>query len=210
MHRSCRPAVFQSILTGGNPVILCVLPVSKGYTQMYLPITIAILLILCGCSKPKKDAEITSKLKGPLSLNVKIDGRFARGWPWTLNVDQNRTATLTIESFPEPVTRMFTIDEQQIDDLIAVLEKERFFEMDEDYGEIVADGSKKTITINCGSNSHTVHIHFLMNWANGDTSRLREPARVVRVWSHIRKWFDDSEAVDLTRYDEKVLNAAPT
>ena len=176
---------------------------------MYLPITIAILLMLCGCAKPKQDAEITHKLTEPLSLNVKIDGRFARGRPWTLNVDQNRTATLTIESFPKPVTRMFTINEQQIDNLIAVLEEERFFEMGEDCGEIVADGSTRKITINCGSKSHTVHIHFLMNWANGDTSRLREPARAVRVWSHIRKWFDDSEAVDLTRYDEKVLNAAP-
>ncbi len=185
------------------------LTISKGATKMYLLVLVAILLTLCGCSNPKQDAEIINKLKGPLSLNIKIDGRFARGRPWMLDVDQNRSATLTIETYPEPVTRKFTIDERQIDDLITVLEDERFFALGDKYGERVVDGSTRTITITCGPNSKTVHIYFLMNWANGDTSRLRDPARAVRVWSNIRKWFDDSEAVDLTRFDEKVLNVAP-
>jgi hypothetical protein len=41
-----------------------------------------------------------------------------------------------------------------------------------------------------------------------DRSKLKEPARAVRVFQIVRGWFDDKEAVNLKKYDDMVLEAA--
>lgn len=51
-------------------------------------------------------------------------------------------------------------------------------------------------------------IHFLMNWVYSNPSKLNEPARALWVFRLVRGWFDDADAVDLSRYDDMVLKAA--
>lgn len=170
---------------------------------------IAILMLLPGCADLGRSSNIPDELNGPISLTLNTDGQFANGWPWTLNVDDDGAASLRIDSFPTPVSRSFNVTQTQVEQLRSLLITERFFELDDDYGETVVDGSVRTISIRCGAQSRTVRIRFLMNWVHGNTSRLHEPARAVRVWRCIRQWFDDAEAVDLARYDEMVLKASP-
>ena len=170
---------------------------------------IAMLMLIPGCAGSRRSPIAPDELSGPISLTLSIDGRFGNGWPWTLNVDADGSANLSIDSFPTPVSRSFAVTQPQIDELRSLLIAERFFALDDEYGELVPDGSTRTITIRCGSRAHSVRLHFLMNWVHGNTVRLREPARAVRVWRCIRRWFDDAEAVNLGRYDEMVLNAAP-
>jgi hypothetical protein len=85
--------------------------------------------------------------------------------------------------------------------------RERFFELQNDYGEIVPDGGTQAITITIGASSKTVRLNYLMNWVNQEPAKLREPARAIRVGVLIRDWFDDSDAVDSREYDQKVLDA---
>jgi hypothetical protein len=87
------------------------------------------------------------------------------------------------------------------------LVRERFFHLDDAYGELVPDGSTDTISITVGGNSKSVALHYLMNWANSDKARLRDPARAVRVWMFIRTWFTDPAIPNTRRYDQMILNA---
>ena len=176
---------------------------------MKVGISIVLLMLLPSCAEKEDDAIDPKGLTGPITAALTTEGRFANGRSWQLTVNADRTANLNIDSYPASASRTFAVTEAQIEELRSLLIDERFFELNEEYGQIVPDGSTRTITITCGERSHTVQLHFLMNWVRGDTSRLREPARAVRVWRHIRRWFDDAEAVDLERYDQMVLDAAP-
>jgi hypothetical protein len=77
-----------------------------------------------------------------------------------------------------------------------------------DYGERVLDGSTDTITMVRGDVASTVSIHFLMNWVYSAPSKLKEPARAVRVFQIVRGWFGDKDAANLKKYDDMVIQAA--
>jgi hypothetical protein len=143
----------------------------------------------------------------PLSIAVSTVGDFAMGESWYLSVDSTGQAELTISTLPEKTRRRFEISDAQLAELVAALEKERFFDLKDDYGDLVPDGSTETVTIVRGDQAKTVRVHFLMNWVHSDQAKLREPSRAVRILMLIRSWFNDAEAVDLTRYDQMVLNA---
>jgi hypothetical protein len=72
----------------------------------------------------------------------------------------------------------------------------------------VPDGSVDSLTVTAGGRTRTVRVHFLMNWVNTDRTKLREPAQAVRLLVLLRGWFSDPEAVDLRKYDQKVLDAS--
>lgn len=146
--------------------------------------------------------------RSPLSVIASTTGRFAKGHSWHLSVNSAGRAHLTIHTYPRLQSREFDISAEQINQLVEVLEKERFFTLQADYGERVPDDSTDTITIVRGDVAHTVSIHFLMNWVKSAPSKLKEPAHAVRVFQVIRGWFDDRDAVNLKKYDELVLQAA--
>ena len=158
---------------------------------------------LCGCDQRTQKIELT----GPLTLSFDNEGQFADGSSWTLDMSADGSVNLEIRTFPTPTTQSFTVTEQQMSGLRSLLVDERFFELGEEYGQIVADGSLQTMTVRCGDTEKTIKLHFLMNWVHSAPAKLREPARAIRVWMHVRKWFDDPEAVNLGRYDQMVLNA---
>jgi len=144
----------------------------------------------------------------PISVIASTMGRFAEGHSWHLSVNSAGRAHLMIDTYPKPQSREFNISPEQINQLEKVLEKERFFTLQADYGERVPDGSTDTITIVRGDVARTVSIHFLMNWVHSAPSKLKEPARAVRVFQVVRGWFNDKDAVNLKKYDDMVLQAA--
>jgi hypothetical protein len=143
-----------------------------------------------------------------ISVTASTRGDFAKGYSWHLAVTSEQKARLTIDTYPKASTREFDISTEQISQLVDALERERFFSLRADYGEIVPDGSADTIKIVKDGVAHTVSIHFLMNWVHSDPAKLKEPARAVRVFNVVRGWFDDKDAVDLKKYDDMVLEAA--
>lgn len=160
--------------------------------------------ILLGCASPQKGHDAST----PISVTASTTGRFAKGHSWSLSVDTDRKARLTIDSYPQAQTREFEVSTEQINELAAALEKERFFDLQPDYGQMVPDGSTRVIKVVQGGEANTVRIHFLMNWVHSNPSKLKEPARALRVFRLVREWFDDEDAVDLKRYEDMVLKAA--
>jgi hypothetical protein len=144
----------------------------------------------------------------PISVVASTTGHFAAGYSWHLSVSADQKARLTINTYPKARTREFDISAEQISQLVDALERERFFSLRADYGEIVPDGSTDTVKIVKDGVAHTVRIHFLMNWVYRDPAKLKEPARAVGIFNVVRGWFDDKDAVDLKKYDDMVLEAA--
>ena len=178
-------------------------------------ILILLLLIATGCNRqpvatteespPKQHATVDESKQ--LSITLDNEGRFAEGSSWTLTVNSDRSAALEIRTFPDSQTRIFTLTVDQMDALRSTLEAERFFDLADKYGEVVPDGSTRTITVQLGDTKKTVELNFLMNWVHSEPDKLVEPARAVRIWRHCREWFSDDEAVDLGRFNQMVLDA---
>jgi hypothetical protein len=144
---------------------------------------------------------------GPLSISASEIGSTTTG-SWRLRVDPAGKAALKIDAVPSAKTRQFVVSQAQLDELRKALLRERFFQLADSYGQRVADGSTTTLQITAGDVSRTVELRFLMNWANDEPEKLREPSRAVRVLQIIRGWFNDPEAVDVREYDRRVLLAA--
>jgi hypothetical protein len=155
-----------------------------------------------GAPKPRDE------MSALVAVEASTVGRFAKGCSWYLRVSRSGVADLSIESEQKPVHRRFTVSAQRLAELRAVVEREQFFSLSDEYGESVPDGSTTVIGVNVGGRRKVVTIRFLMNWAYSDPKRLREPARALRVLQIIRGWFDDGDAIDLRRYDALVIEAA--
>jgi hypothetical protein len=126
---------------------------------------------------------------------------------WNLSVNSAGQAQLTVFSQPADKSVEFSVSPEKLNELRELLVRERFFELQNDYGEIVPDGGTQAITITIGASSKTVRLNYLMNWVTQEPAKLREPARAIRIGVLIRDWFDDSDAVDSRGYDQKVLDA---
>lgn len=144
----------------------------------------------------------------PLTISVSTVGNFAEGNSWHLSVNSAGQAELTIDTSPKPTRKQFQVSKAQWAEFRKALADGRFFELKADYGDLVPGGSERSVTVTAGRHAHTVKVNYLMNWANRDKPKVREPSRAVRLLVLVRSWFDEAEAVDLRRYDQKVLDAA--
>ncbi len=145
--------------------------------------------------------------EAPLSIAASTVGRFAKGHSWHLSMNSAGQAELTIKTHPKPIRRRFQVTPEQMRAFRKEVARERFFDLGNEYGQHVPDGSTDTITVIIGDRVKTVKTHFLMNWVHGDVAKLVEPCRVVRIQGMIRGWFQDVEAVDLREYDQMVIKA---
>jgi hypothetical protein len=142
----------------------------------------------------------------PLTISASETGDFSEGESWTLSVNSAGDAQLTVGS--QRITQSLQITKQQLDELRDAIIRERFFDLSPRQGQIVPHGHTDTLTITISGYAKTVEIAYLMNWAKYDQAKLAEPARALRVWMVIRNWFQHSQAVDLRKYDQMVLDAA--
>jgi hypothetical protein len=180
----------------------------------FLPLTLGLVAVACDRSD-RGDEPVTGAYQlenDPITIAVSTVGRFGDGQSWYLSVNSSGQAQLTIETFPEPTHREFHVPADRMKDLRQALLTEQFFDLKDEYGELVPDGSTDTITVIAGDEAKSVKLHFLGNWVNHEDvkvrDKLREPARAIRVLLLIRDWFDDAEAVDLRRYDRRVVEVA--
>jgi hypothetical protein len=157
----------------------------------------------------EREAQIESDVSsGPLTISVSEVRGFSRGFSWKLLVDPTGKAILKIDAVPTPKHRQFVVPQRELNEFRAVLARERFFELDDSYGDPVVDSSTTRITISAGKSTKTVELLFLMNWVQSDPGKLRESSRALRVLQMILGWFNDPEAVDLRKYNRMVLDAA--
>ena len=155
--------------------------------------------------EPAAAAEGDHLPAGPMTIAASCVGRFSAGWSWHLSVNSAGQAEVTVWGQPQ----RFVVAAEDMAALRAVLNRERFFDLANEYGEQVPDGSVQTLTVTIGHRTRSVSVHYLMNWVRSDPQKLREPSRAVRCIMLIRGWIDHPDAVDLRRYDQMVLDAAP-
>ncbi|TWT85425.1 hypothetical protein Pla123a_02320 [Posidoniimonas polymericola] len=160
-------------------------------------------------AEPRPSGVTATQLEGaPLTLSVSQIGRFSKGSSWHLSVNSAGQAELTVDTFPKRTRRRLLLSNKQLAEFRTALIEARFFDLESQYGQRVHDGSESTLTVTAGRHANTTRVYFLMNWINGDRSKLEEPSRAVRLLVMVRSWFDEPEAVDLREYDRMVLEAA--
>lgn len=137
----------------------------------------------------------------PLFVSCGVQGLFSSGEAWTLEVSPDGAAHLWVDGYPKLKERRFKISSAQFAELRSVMEKERFFDLGEEYGDSVPDGSTRTLSIKRGDAGKTVILRYLRR----EDPKLQEIRRALRVWNTVRKWFDDKDAVDFRQYDERRL-----
>jgi hypothetical protein len=133
-------------------------------------------------------------------------GWFSKGSSWRLEVNPDGSARLRIQDFRFPKDRRFKVAPEQLAQLRKAIVSERFFDLDNDYGDRVPDGSTRTLTIGYGKQRKTVRFHFLTP-AFGGGKKVPEMQRALRVWNTVRAWFSDAEAVDDRPYQKDIMNA---
>jgi hypothetical protein len=194
-----RPAVKRRLVTlaAAASLVLCIGSVALFVTFGALP----------AVRGQEKAAIAKAHLEyGPITLAANCVGNFARGRSWYLSVNSAGQAELTI-SGRDPI--QFHVPQDQWKAFRSALSEQRFFELAEEYGEVVPDSSSQALTVIAGDVTKTVRVRFLMNWVQGDRAKLVEPARAVRLLMAVRGWIPDAEAADLRPYDQRVLDAAP-
>ena len=129
-----------------------------------------------------------------------------------LSVNSDGDAVLLSEPYAEsPVSRTFQISSEELQAIRETLISERFFELKNDYGDLVPDGSSQTLTIVIGGYSKTVVLNYLRwdpNDPNYDAAALQEAARALRVYFAIRDCFPASTVSDERPYLQRALQAA--
>lgn len=142
----------------------------------------------------------------PLTISMSNLADSPLGKPWTLSVNSAGQAELTINFGAK--RKQFTVPAEDLMALRTALAKERFFELQNQYGQLVPSGGWQTITISIGDQTKSIRLDFLGNWTKSDPAKLRDPARALRVTTLIRGWFDDPDAIDARPYDKLAIDAA--
>lgn len=153
---------------------------------------------------PPTDAAIRQL---PISIAASEVGDFASGYSWYLSLNSAGDGEMTILDAPSNTVVPVEVTAAQLQALKELSIQERFFALDDQFGEIVPDGGVQSITISVGEWTKTVRIHFLGNWLNYDRAKLPEPARALRVWMLIRSWLQHPNATDTRKYDQAILDA---
>jgi hypothetical protein len=144
----------------------------------------------------------------PMTISMSNFGRKALQKPWTLSVNSAGQAELTVGWPSNARRKQFTVPAENLTALRTALANERFFELQNQYGQQVFDGGWDTLTITVGDQTKSIRLDFLGNWIHSDPAKLRDPARALRVTTLIRGWFDDPEAFDSRPYDKLAIDAA--
>lgn len=177
-----------------------------GIAAVCVAALVATVVVLLPVKAQDKSAVAKAHVEyGPITVAANCVGDFASGRSWYLSMNSAGQAELTISG---RAPQQFQVPQEQWKAFRKELLDERFFELADEYGEHVPDGSSCAITVTAGDVTKTVRVRFLMNWVQSDRKKLVEPSRVLRLLMSVRSWISDAEAADLRPYDQKVLDAA--
>ncbi|HVK08753.1 MAG TPA: hypothetical protein VM597_08255 [Gemmataceae bacterium] len=144
----------------------------------------------------------------PLTLSVSTLGLFAQGNSWYLSVNSAGQAELTILGGATDTRKQFQVPKEQWAEFRKIVADGRFFELGREYGESVPDGSQQTITVTAGQHTHTVKLQFLSVSTPAERAKVREASGAIRLLVLVRGWFNETEAVDLRKIHEAILDKA--
>ena len=147
----------------------------------------------------------------PITIAACVDGRFGDKSSWFLSVNSSGKAEVTIKSSTGDVRREFSVTDLSLRLFRELLIRERFFDLEREYGDSVPDGSTTIVSVVVGDLSQTVRVRYYMDLIeNPESDELQEIVRVLRVVEKLRHWFGDKDAVYLGNYRMKAMEAAGT
>ncbi len=170
-------------------------------------IVVLIIFGLWPWHRASAEAKADEPRPRPLTIAASSEGLFPKGNSWSLSVNSAGEAELVVDTWPQLLRRKFNVTQEQLRRLSDTLDKVGFFELKDEYGQLVPDASTDTLTIVRGGKAKTIRIMYLSNWLWYDKELLREPAKVVRVFNIVRNWFEEPEAVDNRKYNQMILDA---
>lgn len=165
-----------------------------------------------------------------LPLTIEADHtRFTCGW--RLSVESTGEATLLIrrrlqvsddllalskeeelaavkKAIEERHTRRsFLVPSEHLESIRQIVMRERFFDLDDHYGEYFLDGPRRTVTISLGNRSKSVSFESITTDTIKTSSpeKGREIERVLQVWLAVSDLFDDERDDDLRKYYRSLL-----
>ena len=145
----------------------------------------------------------------PLTLSACVTGDFGTKSTWYLSTNSAGEVEVTMIGVEGESSRRFVVTNRRMRLFREQLISERFFDLDSEYGEMVPDGGTEVISVVVGDISHSVTLHYYMDWVNQNSqAKLREPARALRIMQEIRRWFNDKAAVNLSRYRNAAISVA--
>jgi hypothetical protein len=129
---------------------------------------------------------------------------------WYAAVDFTGNGLVEVRNLMSKDRGEFNVSDSQLAAFRETLIADRFFDLPNEVGDLVPDGSTESITVVVGEYSKTVHIHYLGNLANpSPQTSYRGPqleaARAVRVWLLARSWFNHPGAFDGRKYARRML-----
>jgi hypothetical protein len=141
---------------------------------------------------------------GPMIIAATDEGPFAHGQSWYLRVDASGRAVLKIATTPDKTILEFDVPSKDLLALKDEITKQGFFDLQNQYGKLVPDGSTRTISITIGSRTKSIRLDYLM--ATEHDKEYPEIVRALKIAQLIRGWFDDPRAADARRYDNLIIN----
>src|SRR5207253_10394102 len=106
---------------------------------------------------------------------------------WTLNIDDEGHATLTIHKRADDIRKPFIVDLDDLTKLKRVLAAEEFFTLPAKIGDIVPGESVRALKIAVDSKQKEI------TWGSTKPSESTVTWRAMRVWQEICKLFDDDD-----------------
>lgn len=151
-----------------------------------------------------------SVLEAPLTLASSLVGNmFVEGHSWYLSVNSDGQACLTIEKLPELPTCTYKINRNQLLTLRRTLIDNRFFDLRQQYGDYVVEGSEMALAITVGSLTHSVTLnHLPSRIASGTKSELGEIIRAIEIFQVVESWVSDPRAVKASKSLASLRKAA--
>lgn len=179
---------------------------------------IALILFLVasnGCQNDNQNVHSagTESPNAPLSVSLSAIGYV---YEWNLDVDARGDAQVS-EVLQSPKISKFKVLPIQLAELKQTVVTERFFELGDEYGDRVPNGSTINIKITQGKVCKSVSLLYLKNWEQEGNKKLPEARRAERILSLLMKWKNDAsqkdkiisiaiekakkEGIDLRKYD---------
>lgn len=163
---------------------------------------LTLLLLLIAPSL--RAAPPASAKKEPFLLTLVMFAPMSSKYGWTLIVDGEGLAQLSLARSANPEKRTFHVSAKEMARFRKLLVEQKFYALDAKYGGAVPDSSERTLSITQGRQSKSIHLGFLRE----EDPHLPEVKRALLVWNAAQSWFHEPAAQDLRPYEKKRFTTA--
>jgi hypothetical protein len=108
---------------------------------------------------------------------------------------------------PAKPDRAFKVNAEGLNRIRELLIADKFFLLDDDYGESAPGGHTKTVSVSLGKWKKTVRIHYRSSGSLSTNQKLSEPVRALHAYNVIHSWFQYKapQAADTIETDNEAM-----